>query len=373
MEDNLEDAKKLLRELGRIPAPSHGEGLRADYIRRWLLAEGAEGVYVDEALNVVWPVSAGDDNPLVVFSAHMDVVFPDTDELPMREEGGRLRCPGIGDDTANLVGLLMAARYVLRRQLRPASGRGFLFVANSCEEGLGNLKGIRKICEEYGSRIEYHCSLDGYLGTVCNDAVGSERYEVEVLTEGGHSFSAFGKRNAIVSLASIIGSLYETDPPVSKGKTTYNVGKISGGTSVNSIAQQADMLYEYRSDSHEDLAAMRERFLAVIESYRRQGLTVNVRLLGERPCGEGVDEKVLLGRTNRVKRAIRETTGLEPVVRPMSTDCNIPLSMGIPAVCTGLVAGAGAHTREEYIELDSLLPGYTLGLELVLSFFETGQ
>lgn len=359
----------LLTRLAQIPAPSNHEEQRAKFVCDWFHQNGAPQAFIDQALNVVCPIGVTDSNPVTVFMAHMDVVFPDTTPLPLKVEDGRIFCPGIGDDTANLVALLLAARYVLAQGLQPAGGKGFVFVANAGEEGLGNLKGSRQICKSYAGRIAEFCSFDGYFEGLCTDAVGSERYRVEILTEGGHSFGSFGNRNAIAYLASMIDELYQLKPPVTKTRTTYNVGTIQGGTSVNTIAQQAEMLYEYRSDSARDLDSMRRHFEAVVEAYRAKGVTVRVELLGQRPCSGPVDPGQLAGLARRIGAAIEAYSGVKPALHAGSTDCNIPLSLGIPAVCVGMVEGAGAHTREEYVEIDSLVKGYRCAFACILPYF----
>lgn len=359
----------LLAELGQIPAPSNHEEKRAQFVCEWFHKNGAPQAFIDEALNVVCPIGVTETNSVTVFMAHMDVVFPDTTPLPLKVQDGKMCCPGIGDDTANLVALLLAAKYVLEQQLQPVDGKGFVFVANAGEEGLGNLKGSRKICESYAGRIAEFCSFDGYFAGLTRDAVGSERYRVEVRTEGGHSFGCFGNRNAIAYLSSMIDTLYEMKPPVTKTRTTYNVGTIRGGTSVNTIAQQAEMLYEYRSDSAADLAFMRRHFEAVIEAYRAKGITVQVELLGQRPCSGEVDPEKLDALSQRIGAAIAAYSGVTPAVHAGSTDCNIPLSLGIPAVCVGVVDGAGAHTREEYVCIDSFVKGYRCAFACILPYF----
>lgn len=369
IEAHRQEGYDLLVELAQIPAPSNHEEQRAAFVERWFHANGAPQAYTDAALNVVCPIGVTGDNPVTVFMAHLDVVFPDTEPLPLTVTDGRIFCPGVGDDTANLVALLMGAKYVLEKGLQPTGGRGFVFVANAGEEGLGNLKGSRKICEDFGSRIQEFCSFDGYFYGLCNDAVGSERYRVEVLTEGGHSFGAFGNRNAIAYLASMIDTLYEMKPPVTKSRTTYNVGIIQGGTSVNTIAQQAEMLYEYRSDSARDLDAMRRHFQAVVEAYRAKGVTVNVEMLGQRPCSGAVDAEKLAALTARIGAAVERYSGKKTEICAGSTDCNIPLSQGIPAVCAGMLSGGGAHTRQEYVEIDSLIKGYRCALACILPYF----
>ena len=196
-------------------------------------------------------------------------------------------------------------------------------------------------------------------------AVGSHRYKVTVRTEGGHSYGAFGNRNAIHVLSSMICALYTVKvPQVGDSRTTYNVGGISGGTSVNTIGQNAEMLYEYRSDNYECLEKMRVMFNNTIEMYRSMGVTVEVELLGERPCGIPVDEEKMTVLRNRYLNALKDALDMEAFAGSSSTDCNIPLSMGIPAICFGVCRGSGCHTREEKLEVASLYDGCKLALQL---------
>jgi len=368
IEDHAQEAFELLVELAQIPAPSNHEEQRAAFCKEWLEKQGAQGVYVDEALNVICSVGDTREGPLAVYMAHSDVVFPDMEPLPLKIEDGKIFCPGVGDDTANVVALLMTAKYIIQHGLQPSQG-GVLLVINSGEEGLGNLKGSRKITEVFGSRISEFVSLDGTMGSCVVRAVGSKRYRVAVRTEGGHSYAAFGNRNAIAYLASLIDTLYTMKVP-DKGKTTYNVGAISGGTSVNTIAQYAEMLYEFRSDEREALDIMEKHFAAAVDFYRAKGVEVEVELLGERPCSGEVDAVRHEALMARAAQAAKHGCGMEMAFRSGSTDCNIPLSMGIPAICTGCYIGGGAHTREEWIETDSLLPGLQIAFELVLHHFE---
>ena len=382
IEQHMAELKDLLITLCGIPAPSNQEEKRAEYCRQWLVNEGAQEVSVDEALNVRCLIrgtnSAGaEERPLVVFMAHTDTVFPDLEPMSLTEQDGRIFCPGVGDDTANLAVLLMSTRYLLEENIRPKD-YDLLIVANAGEEGLGNLKGSRRIMKEYGDRIAWFYSFDGTAYGYVNRAVGSRRYRIEVRTEGGHSYGNFGNANAIAVLANMIGSFYELKVP-EKGRTTYNVGSISGGTSVNTIAQQAEMLYEYRSDHREDMQFMEQHFQAVIESYRAKGYDVRVELLGERPCTGEVDEakmeQLAAGVVRALGRAFPELWRERILTGQVgghsgSTDCNIPLSMGIPAICFGCYIGGGAHTREEWILESSLGPGWQAALEVMLGYCE---
>ena len=358
---------ELLLQLAQIPAPSNHEEKRAAFCKAWLDRQGAEGVYIDEALNVIYPVGCTENNDLVVFMAHSDVVFPDTEALPLKVEGDRIYCPGVGDDTANVAAILMTAKYIAEHNIAPKDC-GMLLVINSGEEGLGNLKGSRRIMETFGSRIREFVTLDGRTHSCVNRAVGSKRYRIEVNTEGGHSYANFGNRNAIAVLASMIDRLYAIEVP-DLGKTTYNVGTISGGTSVNTIAQHAEMLYEFRSDEREALAVMQSHMDGIIDSYRAKGIDVTVTLVGDRPCAAQVDPEKMAAMIRRAEEAARRWYGHGITCRSGSTDCNIPLSMGIPSLSLGCYRGEGAHTREEYVEASSLHAGLRFAYDLILYHF----
>ncbi len=352
----------LLKTLAAIPAPSHQEDLRASFIRDRLESWGADKVTIDSAKNVLLPLGEGSSRLAVL--AHTDVVFPDTDPLPLREENGRLYAPGVGDDTANVAALMLSARFfLLHPELIPEP---MLLVFNSCEEGLGNLKGVRQIMADHANEIHTLVSFDCQSDSIVSRAVGSERWRVTLTTRGGHSFSDFGSPSAIAHLACLVSRLYQQQVPQKENcRTTYNVGLISGGTSVNTIAQSAELTYEYRSDDRDCLALMADRFFRILEESQCPGVQLTVENIGIRPCGGDVpaqDHQQLL---RRCSAAIRQVYDLDAPFCAASTDANIPLSLGIPAATFGLYRGGGAHTREEYVELSSLTPG----LEIALRFF----
>ncbi len=358
----------LLKELAAIPAPSHQEERRVVFIRDWLTQAGAKDVQVDTAQNVLLPFGCEGRDGITVYMAHTDVVFPDTTPLPVREENGRLCAPGVGDDTANVVALLLCAKFLLTRQAVPKEP--ILLVFNSCEEGLGNLKGIRRLMEDYAGRIREVVSFDGERDTLVDRAVGSERWQVRVRTCGGHSYSAFGRPNAIAHLAGLIDRLYHQPlPAVPDSKTTYNVGVIQGGTSVNTIAQDAEMLYEYRSDDKTCLSQMRAQFQDLVAAANGPKAQFETVLLGERPCGGDVPQEAEERLLARCAQAITAVIGQTPRRRSASTDANIPFSLGIPATAFSLYQGAGAHTREEYVEIDTLCPGLQTALTLLAPSF----
>lgn len=364
---NRDATLALLKELAAIPAPTGQEGHRAAFCLDWLRRQGGTDAEIDASGNVVLPLGVRPDAPLAVYMAHMDTVFPDTGRITVTEDADRLYAPGIGDDTANLVNLLMAAAFFLRRPaLCPRTG--LLFVADTGEEGMGNLRGSRGIFQEYGDRISAFVSFDLYMNSVVNTAVGSQRYKITVRTKGGHSLTDFGSRSAVQVLAEIIGRLYAVSLPP-EGRTTYNVGRIEGGTSVNTIAESAWMLYEFRADRAENLEYMESQLTRVLKKSQYPDAHMERKLLGVRPCRSGEDTEELR-RFAEDNRAVLARYSPCPVhFSAGSTDANLPLSLGIPAVTFGTVLGGGAHTRAEWIVKDSLEAGQRAAIADVACWF----
>jgi acetylornithine deacetylase/succinyl-diaminopimelate desuccinylase-like protein len=367
LHENEKKAREFLMKLASIPAPSNQENLRAQACADWLRSLGAEDVKLDSTGNVIYLVGSA-EGPLTVFSAHSDVVFQDTDSLPVSVREGKIFCPGIGDDTANVVALLLAAGYLAQRKLVPKKG-GLLFVIDAGEEGLGNLRGCRAVLKRFGRHVRRFYSFDLEYKHGINRAVGSRRYRITLRTRGGHSYHDFGTKSAIAAMAEIIAELYRIPLPEG-GKTTYNVGMVRGGTSVNTIAEEARFLYEFRSDEERNLEYMEKHFREVLRRHEAEDLEIKVLPLGERPCGHGVDPSAEQRLVNQVRDCVREHCGFTPEFTAGSTDCNMPLSMGIPSVCIGCYEGGGEHTREEYVKIDSLFKGYEIAFDIVLSALE---
>ena len=324
-EEAHEESLALLRMLAQMPSPTRHEDRRAAFIKDWLRSQGALAA-IDVAKNVV--------------------------------------CP-IGDDTANLVNLLMAAKYLITHPA--ASDVGYLVVANSCEEGLGNLDGTRQLFSDWGSRVEEYLSFDCYAGMIVNHAVGSHRFRIAADVQGGHSYANFGRPNAIKVLADVLEDLCALEIP-EHPKTTFNVGTFEGGVSVNAIAEHAEMLFEYRSASDAVLRKMDGELARVVEGHIRPGVHLMHEAIGLRPGDGELDEGRLGNLTQRCIEAYQAAFGKEPDMQANSTDANIPLSLGIPAVTVGTIEGAGAHTREEWIDTKSMVPGLALALSLALGY-----
>ncbi len=359
-ENEYEEALALLRTIVSVPAPTFQEEKKAAFVLQWLRANGMPEAYQDEAGNVIFEYGTGEE--VVICMAHMDVVFPDTTPFTIQERDGLWYTPGILDDNANLVCMLMAARYIVKHQI-PFPYR-LVFVANVCEEGLGNLKGSKAIRDSFGSSIRRFIGFDAQLHDIVNHAVGSMRFRVTVRTEGGHSYTAFGNHNAIHQLAELICELYQVQVPT-EARTTYNVGTIEGGTTVNSIAQQASMLYEFRSESVECLEKMQRTFDRIIEKYRHLGRSIEVETIGIRPCMKGVDPAAQEQLEEMGADLIRTYTDREPKRRTGSTDANTFQAYGIPSIVLGTAIGGSTHTREEWLDPKSLKEGLRLALGAV--------
>lgn len=362
IENNKADMYRTLKELAVIPAPSGHEEKRAEYCLNVLKSFGAKGAYIDEALNVILPFNIEGKDSITVIGAHTDVVFGYDVPLNYVEKDGKIFCPGIGDDTVCVVILMYTAKYLIENSIVPQNG--LIIVLDSGEEGMGNLKGIRQLMKDFEGRVKEFVTYDSDIYSIANECVGSHRYKVTVKTEGGHSFASFGNANAINELAKIVNEIYKLSVPEKDGTTTtYNVGTIEGGTSVNTIAQNASMLCEYRSDSRECLGEMKKAFMGIFESAGTDKVTVEVENVGERPCSD-VDDKLQRNLADTCKKICDETYGVDAYFRSGSTDCNIPLSMGIPAVNAGVYIGGLSHTTEEWIDKASVLNGLLFSLKL---------
>lgn len=383
-----EEELELLRRLARIPAPTGHEEKRAKFVADWLREQGAPHVVVTPEHNVLCllapdlglkkgplleKIEAGIEAKkeqvkapdLDVFAAHLDVVFDDTDALPLHEDDKRIYAPGIGDDTANLVGLLMATKYLIKH---PAAlhGRHVLMVANVGEEGLGNLLGTKALFKQSAPRVRSFTTFDLYLPQCISVAVGSRRWRIRVRTQGGHSYQNFGRPSAIEHLCGLVEHLYHDPLPEDlPARVTYNVGRIEGGTSVNAIAAGATALYECRSTSEEALEMMAERLERTVEAAREEGVEISVESIGVRPGNAKHQPAAQRLVATRAARTVAEITGQKPDTAPASTDANVPLSLGIPADCVGAVRGALLHTRDEWIDKDSLIDGLSVILSLM--------
>ena len=362
---NLKWVNDAQLRLTSIPAPSFQEQNRATAVRQLLSVEGLN-VQSDKIGNVIGELRG--DKEVVLVTAHLDTVFPAGTEINARQEGERLLGPGISDNGTGLAALVAMARAIHVAKIK--TQHTVLFAANVGEEGEGNLRGMRALIDAYRQRLRAVIVLDGSgVDHVTTKALASRRMEVVITGPGGHSWSDFGMANPINALVRGSQRFINTRVPAAP-RTTFNLGEVEGGTSVNSIPYEAKLKVDLRSESEDELArleaALRESMAAGVRDEmdnardRNRGkLELKISLIGSRPGGELGAESELLASL----RAADEYLGNQSRVERSSTDANIPLSLGIDAISIGAGGnGGGAHTLQEWYEP----AGRELGLKRVL-------
>jgi tripeptide aminopeptidase len=355
-------------ELAAIPAPPFGEQERGEWLRRQFTAVGLEDAHIDDIGNVMARYPGTDPAAsAVALSAHIDTVFPAGTPLQPRREGDKLYGPGVSDNASGVVALLAIAQALRHGQVRPTAP--ILFIGNVGEEGEGDLRGMRHIFgdPQWRDGVQYAIVVDGASSdTIVTRALGSRRYEVTLRGPGGHSWSDFGAPNPIVVLAAAIDAFGRVDVP-NTPKTTFNVGIIHGGTSVNSIPESASMRVDLRSSSAQEIdrleEALRQAIARAVSRAAQNGfageLTHEIRLIGSRPAGEVPEQ----ARIVQVARAVDQHLQNHSHLQRASTDANIPISMGVEAIALGAGgSGGGAHTLHEWYDPR----GRDLGLKRVL-------
>ncbi len=353
----------LATQIQQIPAPTFDEARRAEFVRGLFAAEGLADVQTDAAGNVLARLpGTGSAAPLAV-SAHLDTVFPLETDLRLIHQSDRIIGPGIGDNSLGVAGLLGLV-WGLRQENISLEGDLWL-AANTGEEGLGNLRGMRALVERFGGGVRAYVVLEGMaLGHVYHRALGVQRYRVTAHTPGGHSWTDYGHPSAIHELSSFVTRLSALKLP-SEPRTTLNVGRITGGTSVNTIAAEACLELDLRSESPRALDDLVRRVEGMVQALNRPGVTIQAEVIGRRPAGEIPASHPLV----RLAVDSLAEQGLSANLTIGSTDANIPLSLGYPAICVGLTGGSGAHTTNEYIYTAPVERGLASLVGLVRSVF----
>jgi tripeptide aminopeptidase len=361
--------------LTEIPAPPFKEAARAKSYSDMFRARGLADVEIDEEGNVLG-LRKGAGGGLVVVSAHMDTVFPEKTNVKVRREGDRLYAPGVGDDSTGLATQLafidaMAAAGIRTRE-------DILFVGTVGEEGLGDLRGVRHLFKKgkYRDRIKAFFSIDGGgLDGITTGGAGSKRYRVTFKGPGGHSYGAFGIVNPMAAMAQAVVDFYKTPVPANI-KTTYSASVVGGGTSVNAIPNEVWMEFDMRSESAAELAKVEKRFLELIDraadvenrarSTKEGVVTVEPKLIGDRPAGHTPASADIV----RYSTAAYSAEGIKVGYHSSSTDSNIPISLGIPAVTISRVASGGrGHSLDEWVGVEkaSNLRIKKIGLATILA------
>jgi len=360
--------RRWQRELTEIPAPPFGEAARSEWLLQRFTALGLENVQRDDLGNVLGFLHNA-SAPLIGISAHLDTVFPQGTALQTREEGNRLYGPGISDNAAGVIALLAVANALKKTLLKPATN--ILFIGNVGEEGEGNLRGMRHLfaASAWRDAIQSLLVIDGAgTDTYVNQALGSRRFEITFRGPGGHSWSDFGVPNPIILLSRALARFSDVQAPQSP-RTTFNVGVVSGGTSVNSIPESATARVDLRSASMEELQKLEDRLReCVAEAWREAPLshrsgelkvTLAIENIGDRPAAELPKDARIL----QIVRAVDKHLRIESFPRLASTDANVPLALQIEATTIGAGGdGGGAHTLREWFDCSNR----DLGLKRIL-------
>lgn len=342
-----------------IAAPTFAEQARAEYVAQRFREFGLTDVRVDAISNVVARVRGKGAGPTILLAAHLDTVFPMETDLRVKMEGEVLRAPGVGDNTAAVAALLHVARLLQQDDLTPEGD--VILAATVGEEGLGNLRGMRAVLDGVGKDAEYVLALDGSLGGLVAQGVASRRWRLLVTAEGGHSWGSFGAPSAIHALGRMIAAISEVRVP-STPRTTFNVGLIRGGTSVNTIAAEAEAVIDLRSLSPDELRRLEERVKRSVSQLATEtGTFVKWELLGDRPGGAIPLDHPLC----QLVKSVHERLAIPTRAYPSSTDGNVPLSRGIPAVTVGVTLGGNGHRLDEYIHTTPLVKGLAQILLLI--------
>jgi acetylornithine deacetylase/succinyl-diaminopimelate desuccinylase-like protein len=366
-------------KLTEIPAPPFKEEIRAKEFEKMIRAAGLSDVKIDEEGNVLaLRKGTRSDGKVVVVSAHLDTVFPSGTDVKVKRQGTKLYAPGIGDDTMSLAVLLGFVRAMQTANIKTRDD--ILFVATVGEEGPGDLRGVRHLFTKglYKDKIKSFFSLEsGSVAAITNGAVGSKRYRVIFSGPGGHSFSAFGLVNPMFALGQAATEFSRIQVAASP-KTTYSIGLIGGGTSVNSIPVDAWMEVDMRSESPADLKRVEDRMLKIMqeagegENFARSNkegrIKVESKLIGDRPAGN-TDVKAEL---TQIAKAAIEAGGYKVTFGWSSTDSNLPMSLGIPALTIGRMApekSGRTHSLDEWadVEKEPMVKAMTTSLSVVLA------
>lgn len=352
----------------QIAAPTFAERPRAEYVAQRFRALGLDRVEIDDVDNVYGRLPGADANaPGLMISAHTDTVFPaDTDlRLDDQSKPGWIYGVGLGDNSMGVAGMLALVEGMQRVGIKPA--RDLWCVATSREEGLGDLGGMRAAYARLRERIDAVINIEGLaFGHLYNAGIAVRRWKIKVNTPGGHSWLHFGKPSAIHILMMLGAQITALHPPTHP-RTTYNIGLVEGGQSVNSIASEASLWLDLRSEDSATLTTFQQQIMNCIEALRQPEVVIDCELVGDRPAGRiAVDHPLIWLAVDALKRV-----GGDATLETGSTDGNIPLADGCPTVTIGITRGGSAHTRDEYIEVEPVAVGVRQLLLLVLSAAQT--
>jgi acetylornithine deacetylase/succinyl-diaminopimelate desuccinylase-like protein len=347
-------------QIQQIAAPTFHEADRAKFVFQAFESEKLDSIDQDDAGNVIARIpGSGNARPLIV-SAHLDTVFPLGTDLTLTRSPNTLAGPGIGDNSLG-VAALFGLLWMLREEHHTPTGDIYL-VANVCEEGLGNLHGMTSVVNRFHGDPAAYIILEGMgLGVIFHRALGVQRYKIQIHTRGGHSWADYGKPSAVHEIGQLITRLAALTLPT-KPRTTLNVGVVHGGTSINSLAADASLELDLRSEGQLSLQLLCQQVEEIVRNTNHDGIACVSEIIGKRPPGEISAQHPL------VRQAVRalQVEGLHPQTSIGSTDANIPLSLGYPAICLGITTGKGSHTLTESLEIAPIEKGMSMLYRLII-------
>lgn len=349
----------------QIPAPTFTESERAAFVCLRFSEAGLSDVSVDAVGNVYGRIPGQGRARPVVVSAHTDTVFPAGTDLSVQREANKIHGPGIGDNSLGVAGLFGLLWAFQANRLAGHLPGDIWLVANVCEEGLGDLRGMRSVVERFNDEPLAYIILEGMaLGQVYHRGLGVQRYRINIRTQGGHSWVDYGRPSAIHELAALVTRLTALALPT-RPRTSLNVGMIQGGTSINTIAAEAWLELDLRSEGDHALSDLTTQVEGLVQAANRSNVEANCEVIGRRPAGKLATNHPLV----QLACQCLEAQGMHPNLGIGSTDANIPLSRGLPAVCIGLTNGSGAHTVKEFIFTEPLVRGMAQVVALVQGAF----
>lgn len=349
----------------QIPAPTFEEATRAAYVEGLFQEFGLQDVHMDDMLNVYgFMPGATPDSPAMMVAAHTDTVFSMDTDLTIRRQNGLIYGPGLGDNSMGVAGLLGLLKALYDSGYQPK--RGIWFVATSREEGLGDLDGMRAAYKALKDRINGVVNLEGLaFGHIYHAGIAVKRLKITATTDGGHSWLHFGRPSAIHGLMRLGTAISDIIPP-SSPRTTYNIGLVEGGQSINTVAAEASMWLDMRSEDVHQLDRLERQVQTLVDTIATTELRFNTRVVGNRPAGHlATHHPLVTGALTAL-----EQVGLRGTLETGSTDGNIPLADGCPTVTIGITRGGNAHRLDEYIEVKPVSLGLRQLILLVIGATE---
>ncbi len=357
----------LALDIQAIPAPTFQERARAEFVAAHFVELGLQQIEIDAQQNVYALIPGVNPDRALMLTAHTDTVFPASTDLTARRDGDLIYGPGLGDNSIGVAAMLGLASFLRDQRITP--GCNIWLVANSQEEGLGDLCGMKAAFARLQDRVQAIINIEGMaLGHIYRAGIAVRRLHITAQAEGGHSWLNFGRPSAIHGLIEVGARILAIEPPASP-RTTYNIGLIEGGQSINTIASKAELWLDLRSEDARALRMLENEVRQQVEAAAQPGLRLEVRVVGDRPAGSIHADHPLV----QIALEALEQVGIQGTLESGSTDANVPLAAGCPAITIGITRGGNAHRLDEYIETPPAAAGLRQLILVVLTAAQTLQ